>query len=53
LGLSSLYVQPELLGGNAAAQMLMALNGEKTQSDVSVEVGTWNLRHSVGKINPR
>jgi len=48
LNLSSVYLRSELLGAEAAKQMVALLNGDRAEKEISVEVGTWTLRASVG-----
>ena len=48
LGLSSLLIRTELLGENAAVQMIDALQNRKVKKECSVELGVWTLRDSVG-----
>jgi len=50
LGLSSILFRPELLGAEAATQMLFALDGKKVAKNISVEVGGWTRRRSVGPV---
>jgi len=51
LNLSSLLFRPELLGADAATRMLTILNGGRVQKNISVEVGSWTLRASVGPVS--
>ena len=49
LDLSSLFIQPELLGIAAAKQMLQLIDSKQVPKELTVEVGTWNPRGSVGR----
>jgi DNA-binding LacI/PurR family transcriptional regulator len=49
LNLSSVLIRPQLLGADAVVQMLRLLDGKKAPKDISVEVGRWTLRDSVGR----
>jgi LacI family transcriptional regulator len=51
MGMSSVLFRPELLGAEAAKQMLLALEDKKIPKTISVEVGTWTRRESVGQAN--
>jgi DNA-binding LacI/PurR family transcriptional regulator len=49
LDLSSVYLRSELLGAEAATQMIALLDNKPGAKKVSVEVGAWTLRGSVGR----
>ena len=53
LDLSSVLVRAELLGADAATQMLKLLEHEEVAESISIEVGKWTQRGSVGPAAQR